>query len=517
MNTQQSPHPKGDILIVDDMAANLRLLSRMLTDQGYKVRAVTSGSRALTATQAVCPDLVLLDIRMPDMDGYAVCASLKADAQTRDIPIIFISALNEADDKVQAFQVGGVDYITKPFQFAEVLARVETHLTLRRTQQQLRLANQTLEERLDELDQANLILQQEIKHRRQAEALERQRTQELEALHTTLAEISSELDLTRLLRAILERAVALIGATDGQLSLYDEGRNDLRILTTYNVRQDYGTGWPVIAPESADTVLTTRQPLIINEYYSANGTGPDRSNMAPHAVLLVPLLAGSRFIGIIGIGDTNSERTFTTNNAELLNLFAQQATIAIKNAQLFNEVQTLATTDPLTGLFNRRHFFELAYHELDRARRTRYPVSVIMLDVDHFKQVNDLHGHLIGDQVLQGVAAGCRKFLRAGDVLGRYGGEEFIILLPDTTLDQAAQVAERLRRNLSVMTIENANEQISVTISLGIATLDGAKDDLGLDMLLSHADQALYTAKQSGRNRVVCWEEVIQACCYPSP
>jgi diguanylate cyclase (GGDEF)-like protein len=516
MNTQQLPHPKGDILIVDDMAANLRLLSRMLTDQGYKVRAVTSGSRALAAAHAICPDLVLLDIRMPEMDGYAVCSSLKANDETRDIPIIFISALNEADDKVNAFHAGGVDYITKPFQFAEVLARVETHLTLRRTQQQLRRANQALEERLDELDQANLVLQQEIKQRRLAEELERQRTQELEALRTTMTEISSELDLTRLLRAILERAVALIGATDGELSLYDEGRNDLRILTTYNVRQDYGMGWPVIEPASADMVITSREPLIINGYHNSVGHSPGMPTAVPHAVLLVPLLAGARFIGVIGIGDTNPERTFTPNNAELLKLFAQQATIAIQNAQLFSEIQTLATTDPLTGLFNRRHFFELAHHEVERARRTHYPVSVVMLDVDHFKLVNDQYGHQMGDQVLQTVAAGCRKFLRAGDVLGRYGGEEFVILLPDTTLDQAAQVAERLRQNLAMMKIASVDESITVTISLGIATLDAVDSEPGLDTLLSHADQALYTAKQSGRNQVARWQEVMQACSYPS-
>ena len=137
-----------DILIVDDTPDNLRLLSQILTEQGYRVRAVTSGSRALASVQASLPDLILLDIRMSGMDGYEVCERLKTDARAKDIPIIFISALNEIQDKVKAFTVGGVDYVTKPFQYEEVLARVETHLALRKLQKQLQNANEKMEQEL---------------------------------------------------------------------------------------------------------------------------------------------------------------------------------------------------------------------------------------------------------------------------------------------------------------------------------------------------------------------------------
>ena len=140
--------PKGNILIVDDTPANLRLLSQMLAEQGYRVRPVPDGPLALEATRAEPPDLILLDIRMPEMDGYEVCEHLKADAQTRDIPIIFISALGETQDKVKAFTAGGVDYVTKPFQVEEVLARVETHLALRKLQKQLQDANKKMAQEL---------------------------------------------------------------------------------------------------------------------------------------------------------------------------------------------------------------------------------------------------------------------------------------------------------------------------------------------------------------------------------
>ena len=136
------------ILLVDDTPANLRLLSQMLSEQGFAVRAVTSGSRALASAQATPPDLILLDIRMPEMNGYEVCKRLKADKRTFDIPIIFISALDETQDKVKAFALGGVDYVTKPFQYEEVLARVDTHLFLRRLQKELQEANRRMEREL---------------------------------------------------------------------------------------------------------------------------------------------------------------------------------------------------------------------------------------------------------------------------------------------------------------------------------------------------------------------------------
>jgi len=143
-----SASKKESILIVDDTLANLRLLSQMLAGRGYQVRPVPDGQLALAATRAEPPDLILLDIRMPEMDGYEVCQHLKADAQTSDIPIIFISALDATQDKVRAFTVGGVDYITKPFHVEEVLARVETHLALRKLQKQLQDANRKFEQEL---------------------------------------------------------------------------------------------------------------------------------------------------------------------------------------------------------------------------------------------------------------------------------------------------------------------------------------------------------------------------------
>jgi PAS domain S-box-containing protein len=155
MHSQPNSTPKADILVIDDTPENLNLLSAMLTEQGYKVRSVTKGSTGLRGAQTTPPDLILLDINMPQMNGYEVCEGLKADARTSDIPVIFISALGEVVDKVKAFSVGGVDYITKPFQVEEVLSRIETHLSIRRLQKHLQ--------------EQNVQLQQEIRERERAE------------------------------------------------------------------------------------------------------------------------------------------------------------------------------------------------------------------------------------------------------------------------------------------------------------------------------------------------------------
>ncbi|HEY9608932.1 MAG TPA: response regulator [Allocoleopsis sp.] len=188
MPTQPTCIPQADILIIDDTPENLNLLSTMLTEQGYKVRSVTKGSTGLRGAQAAPPDLILLDVNMPQMNGYEVCQHLKGDERTCEIPVIFISALGDALDKVKAFSVGGVDYITKPFQVEEVLARIENHLTIRRLSQQLQQKNVQLSEQ-------NIQLCREIEERtqaetalRQSEAREREKAQELEQ---TLGELKS--------------------------------------------------------------------------------------------------------------------------------------------------------------------------------------------------------------------------------------------------------------------------------------------------------------------------------------
>jgi diguanylate cyclase (GGDEF)-like protein len=212
------------------------------------------------------------------------------------------------------------------------------------------------------------------------------------------------------------------------------------------------------------------------------------------------MLIHNRLVGVISVGDSDPGRYFTPADLHLLTLFTQQAAIAVENARLFEETHRLAITDPLTGLYNRRGLFELGQREIDRVHRFHRPLAAIMLDIDRFKQVNDIYSHAVGDQVLRVLAEVCRANLREVDLLGRYGGEEFAILLPETDAQAARQVAERLRQEIASTPVMTPRGPISFTVSLGVTiALDGIPE---LAVLLDRADTAMYAAKQAGRNRV---------------
>jgi diguanylate cyclase (GGDEF)-like protein len=214
---------------------------------------------------------------------------------------------------------------------------------------------------------------------------------------------------------------------------------------------------------------------------------------------VIPICLHDQVLGLLRL-DSDTPGEFAAEDGERLQPLANVAAIALENAQLFGEVQRLAITDGLTGTHNRHHFFELAERELNRARRFGQPVSAIMLDVDHFKQVNDTYGHAVGDQVLRVVAERCGESIRDIDILGRYGGEEFAIILPGTDLSGTPTMAERLRRSIADAPIPTDKGDLTVTISLGVAS--SAQDDEDAAALLNRADVAMYEAKQAGRNRV---------------
>lgn len=240
------------------------------------------------------------------------------------------------------------------------------------------------------------------------------------------------------------------------------------------------------------------------------------------SVMCAPLVSRGKTLGAIYVENRSESNLFGVDDLTLLEYFAAQTAVSIENAMHYDELEDrvaartaelahantelheLAITDSLTGLNNRRYFFELAEKELARARRYQRPVSVVMLDLDNFKQVNDQYGHLVGDQILQAVAKRVRDYVREVDIPVRYGGEEFAILMPDTDLASAAQIAERLCLEINSKPIKTNDQHVSLTISLGVASHE-ADQGITIDALLDQADQALYVAKKEGRNRVVIY------------
>jgi diguanylate cyclase (GGDEF)-like protein len=217
------------------------------------------------------------------------------------------------------------------------------------------------------------------------------------------------------------------------------------------------------------------------------------------SILAVPMILRGKVIGMLS-NQNYQARAYTSEDMYLLEMLAAHAAIAIDNTRLFREVQLLASTDPLTGVNNRRQLYELGEREFARARRYGHPLAAIMVDIDRFKKVNDTFGHTIGDQILITLIKRIRDKIRDIDVLGRYGGDEFVILLPMTDLVSACQVAERLRSAISDKPYGTDGLPITITASLGVGILSAKTPTL--DILIDQADVAVYVAKQSGGNRV---------------
>jgi diguanylate cyclase (GGDEF)-like protein len=219
----------------------------------------------------------------------------------------------------------------------------------------------------------------------------------------------------------------------------------------------------------------------------------------PACWLAVPLIARDERLGVLVLASTRPH-AYTDADIGITAALASQGMVAYDNARLFTQVHHLATIDGLTGIANRRHFFETAQREVAMARRRQTSLAAVMLDIDHFKHINDTHGHQIGDDVIRAVVERLRRHSRDTDILARYGGEEFVLLLPDAGT-HALDTAERLREEVARTPVQTRTGPVDVTISVGAAYL--SPSDTGLDTLLARADECLYSAKQNGRNRVV--------------
>ncbi|MEL7448827.1 MAG: sensor domain-containing diguanylate cyclase, partial [Pseudomonadota bacterium] len=215
--------------------------------------------------------------------------------------------------------------------------------------------------------------------------------------------------------------------------------------------------------------------------------------------LCAPLVQGGSFVGVLILA-RRSGRAFSREEQRIAGLLVNQALHAFQNARLYSEIERQAITDDLTGLYNRGHFLDLARREFSRSVRYDSELSLILLDADHFKSINDLHGHQAGDEVLRALAEICDSATRSFDIVGRYGGEEFVIVLPETPIDVATTVARRIRSGVDQALKVGEQLEVRLTISAGVASRTARTPDLL--SLINTADQALYAAKRDGRNQV---------------
>lgn len=453
MNQEQSTTAKGDILVVDDSPANLSLLTQMLSTQGYKVRVAPNGKLALKSVQYYPPNLILLDIMMPLIDGYEVCKRLKAEEQTKDIPVIFLSALDEAVDKVKAFNWGAVDYVSKPFENVEVLARIEHQLTIQRQKKSL---------------------QKEIEERKKIEEnLQQSR---------------------RLLASVLNSSLDGIMAFN---SVRDEDKNivDFECM--------------LVNPVAAETIGKTKKYLIGKHFLKELPSLTNTSLLEYYqSIVTTGIIINKEFyyqheyvkgwfqLVAVKIGDGVAVTFRDITDRKQMELTLQQANLILEKK---------ANIDSLTHLANRRRFDEYLNQEWRRMLEKKQPLSLILCDVDYFKFYNDSYGHQTGDECLRQVAAAIARSVRyPEDLAARYGGEEFAIILPNTTAKNAVKVAQKIRSELHKLKIAHRSSTASqyVTLSLGVASMIPTSELSPADSIAA-ADEVLYEAKKQGRDRVV--------------
>jgi two-component system, cell cycle response regulator len=449
------------VLVVDDVPANVKLLEARLSAEYFDVSTAMNGMQALALCEKAECDIVLLDVMMPDMDGFEVCRRLKSSPATHHIPVVMVTALDQPADRVRGLDAGADDFLTKPVSDVALIARVRSLARLKMMTDELRM------------------------------------------------------------RALTSREIGL--QTAEAEAIADAGRQG-KVLIVDDRASSYERFAAMLNGEHAVDIETNPNDAL---FHAAEGNydlicvSLSLSNFdALRLCSQIRSLERTRNVPILAIADPDDQarmmrgleigvNDFLMRPVDRNELLARARTQVRKKRytdRLRDSVQQsieMAITDGLTGLHNRRYMESHLSALVEQAALRGKPLTAMVMDIDYFKSVNDTHGHDAGDDVLREFATRIRKSIRGIDLACRFGGEEFVIIMPETDMAVATIVAERLRRRIATepFPIHNGQGALDVTISIGIATLDTADDTAAT--ILKRADQALYRAKRTGRNRVV--------------
>jgi two-component system cell cycle response regulator len=449
------------VLVVDDIAANVRLLEAKLAAEYFEVMAANSGQEALALIEKQTPDIVLLDVMMPEMDGFEVCRRIRANPRTRFLPVVMVTALSDQADRVRGLEAGADDFLTKPVNDLALFARVRSLVRLKMIMDEWRMREQTsgqfevfsseAEPSEEEHQGAKILL--------------------VESFAPAAQRISSIL-------AADQDAVEVASNSAEAMQMASRGHYDL-VITGLQIGEEDGLR---LCSNLRSHEETRQVPilLIVDEFE-------------------MPRLVKGLDIGV-------SDYLMKPIDA---NELLARVRIQVRRRRYQDRLRTnyerslsMALTDVLTGVYNRRYALRHMEGLMRRVADTGKALSVLICDLDRFKSVNDTYGHAAGDEVLKQFAQCCTQSMRNVDMVARFGGEEFVILLPDTDGDNAVKAAERLCKRVaaSPMKIPEApNGELTVTVSIGVAST--SKSMVG-EELIKLADAALYRAKQGGRNQV---------------
>ena len=447
------------VLVVDDIMANVKLLEARLTAEYFEVLTAYNGLEALEICERERADCVLLDVMMPGMDGFEVCRRLKSNPRTQHIPVVMVTALDAPSDKVQGLDAGADDFLTKPVDDIALVTRVKNLTRLKMLNDEMMMRAST--------------------------------SQQMGIVETGLADWAN-------------------AGTGGNILVVDDhARSAQRLVESLSrdhkatVERDPQTALLRLSEHSYDLLMVS---LSLN---GADGLrlcsqvrSLDRTRHLPIIILVEPGDDARLLRGLdMGVND------YIVRPIDRNEMLARVRT-QIKRKRHSDHLRTTieesveaAITDPLTGLYNRRYMESHARTLLEEALQRGRPLSILVADIDFFKSVNDTQGHAGGDTVLKEFAARMRRNTRGIDLACRMGGEEFVIIMPDTDLARGYQVAERLRRCIAADPFQANGAALTVTASVGVACLEHADDTA--ESILDRADQALYCAKRDGRNRVV--------------
>ncbi|MCB9986959.1 MAG: PleD family two-component system response regulator [Rhodospirillales bacterium] len=450
------------VLVVDDIAPNVKLLEAKLMSEYYDVITATSGPQALERVKADTPDIVLLDVMMPGMDGFEVCRAIKADPTTAHIPVVMVTALTDATDRVRGLEAGADDFLSKPVNDVALMARVRSLVRLKMTVDEWRarentattlgVSGESAAMMAQATENANILIVED-------QAFEAQKCQE--ALSRDQHKVFS---VTGGLAA-LERA----SVTDCDL-----------IIVSLNMEKEDG--------------------LRLCSHLRSN----DRTRAVP-----ILMLGQEQDLPKIARGLEIGANDYILRPMDRNELLARVRT-QIRRKRFQERLKanyevslSMALTDTLTGLYNRRYLNVHLEKLLNSTGDQRKPIAVLLFDLDKFKSINDTYGHGVGDEVLKTFADRLKTRMRGFDLLARTGGEEFVAVLVDVSLEKACFIAERLRRAVGrrPMPVNTPEGQLTVTTSLGGAYI--GTQVVSVEDALNRADEQLYKAKESGRDAVV--------------
>jgi two-component system, cell cycle response regulator len=483
------------IIVADSDFTVQQTISWVLREHGYDVYSVDSCAAAIAAAAEFTPDLLVLDVLLLADGGAAALSAMKRDAQWSDLPVLVTSTQAPEEIVEQVLASGATDVVRKPLRSGELLARIGANIRSRSaldvTRRQLATTQDALERARDEAQTGRTLM-------------------------AIMREVSADLSSDEIYSVLVRRVARAIGLSRCSVVLAKPGEQGAVVPAAFedpNLRN-----FPIdlerypeirVALESGRPVLITdvmTHPLLAE---MRQRWAREETHVPTKSVIALPFFVDRLQAGVFLLRRGPDEASLDEQDVAFADAVVKAAVSSIQRAHLLEmaraenaRLAALAQTDPLTGLLNRRALTERLVSELDRERRYGHSVAVLMLDLDHFKTVNDTRGHLIGDEVLKDTADILRAAVRSADFVARYGGEEFVLVLPETSLEGAVVFAERLRERIANTEFRGGSGvTLSVSVSIGVSLFPGPRIT-SVDDLLSAADAALYRAKADGRNRV---------------